>query len=114
MQAGAFSIPISHLLLLYFISELFHGLANFLVNRFLIDVSVSFESLIRSSQKAATSLPVTLSTPFPKAAPSSNRSIIPESKLVPSVNSTGPTLKRYFSVSYTHLRAHETRHDLVC
>ena len=34
--------------------------------------------------------------------------------IVTTVLSIGHILKRLPSVSYTHLRAHETRHDLVC
>src|SRR5659263_731143 len=34
--------------------------------------------------------------------------------LHPGLNQECPPLGRFTPVSYTHLRAHETRHDLVC
>src|SRR5579864_9343388 len=52
------------------------------------------ESLTRSSQKAATSLPMSSRTGWPAATPSSKKSTIPESR-GPSGKSIVPTLKKY-------------------
>ncbi len=59
-----------------------------------MDVRWVREFMTRSSQKAATSLPMSSRTPLPAAAPSSKRLTIPESRC-PSGESIGPTLKRY-------------------
>ena len=35
-------------------------------------------------------------------------------QLLNRLDGNGPPTNKYQAVSYTHLRAHETRHDLVC
>src|SRR5450759_3791532 len=56
-----------------------------------------------------------MSRVLPCSRPGSITSPVEDSCLVPTQGRPWrPALKQFSPVSYTHLRAHETRHDLVC
>src|SRR5450756_1969499 len=52
-------------------------------------------------------------TGAPRSGPPASRSQMPPPKSAPA-NSAYAVTPIQSSMSYTHLRAHETRHDLVC